>query len=114
MGVRAAQNRCIDRRLKRNVPSKSRIQTPAATGLYCRRTYASQLMRDRKMTTTIETNKSPHLLMWAAGIAVIVFSGTGIAAIMGWIPTSMGHTADTTELATPAKPAVAKNTGSTQ
>ena len=37
-----------------------------------------------------QVNKSPHPLAWAAGIAVILFSAAGIAAIMGWIPTSTG------------------------
>lgn len=31
------------------------------------------------------TERSPQLLMWIAGIAVIVFSAAGVAAIMGWI-----------------------------
>ncbi len=35
-----------------------------------------------------QANKSPHTLFWIAGIAVTVFSVAGIAAIMGWIPTS--------------------------
>jgi outer membrane lipoprotein SlyB len=35
-----------------------------------------------------QANKSPHTLFWIAGIAVTVFSAAGIAAIMGWIPTS--------------------------
>ncbi len=35
-----------------------------------------------------KTNKSLHPLAWVAGIAFIVFSGVGIAAFMGWIPTS--------------------------
>ena len=43
------------------------------------------------MNTTVADSKSPHLLMWIAGIAVILFSTAGIAAIMGWIPTSMGR-----------------------
>ncbi len=34
--------------------------------------------------------KSPHALLWITGIAVILFSATGIAAIMGWIPDSFG------------------------
>jgi outer membrane lipoprotein SlyB len=37
-----------------------------------------------------QTSNSPHPLMWLAGIALIVFCGAGVAAIMGWIPTSMG------------------------
>jgi outer membrane lipoprotein SlyB len=35
-----------------------------------------------------KTGKSPHTLFWIAGVAVTVFSAAGIAAIMGWIPTS--------------------------
>ena len=35
-----------------------------------------------------KASKSPHTLFWIAGIAVTVFSAVGIAAIMGWIPTS--------------------------
>jgi outer membrane lipoprotein SlyB len=35
-----------------------------------------------------QAGKSPHKLFWIAGIAVTVFSAVGIAAIMGWIPTS--------------------------
>ena len=64
---------------------------------------------------TTQTDKSPHLLMWIAGIAVILFCAAGIAAIMGWIPTSMGRTSDNIEpvksgklSANTAKPAAAK------
>ena len=61
---------------------------------------------------TTQTQSSPHLLAWFAGIAVILFSAAGIAAIMGWIPTSMGRSADNAELvqlpANTAKPAAAK------
>ena len=35
-----------------------------------------------------KASKSPHTLFWIAGIAVTVFSAVGVAAIMGWIPTS--------------------------
>lgn len=52
---------------------------------------------------TTQTARSPHLLMWIAGIAVILFSAAGIAAIMGWIPTSMGQSRDNTELVAPGK-----------
>ena len=55
------------------------------------------------MTTTVAASKSPHLLMWIAGIAVILFSTAGIAAIMGWIPTSMGRGSASVEIAAPAK-----------
>lgn len=43
------------------------------------------------MTTQVtKTGKSPHPLAWVAGIALILFCAAGIAAIMGWIPTSIG------------------------
>ncbi|MCR4300609.1 MAG: glycine zipper 2TM domain-containing protein [Sulfuricaulis sp.] len=35
-----------------------------------------------------QVDKPPHLLMWAAGIALILFSVAGIAAFMGWTSTS--------------------------
>ena len=38
----------------------------------------------------MHVKKSPHPLLWITGIAVILFSAAGIAAIMGWIPTSTG------------------------
>ena len=46
------------------------------------------------MNANIAESKSPHLLIWIAGIAVILFSAAGIAAIMGWIPTSMGRSTE--------------------
>ena len=57
------------------------------------------------MNTTVADSKSPHLLMWIAGIAVILFSTAGIAAIMGWIPTSLGRGNSSVEIAAPGKPA---------
>ncbi len=47
-----------------------------------------------------QVNKPPHLLMWIAGITVILFSVAGIAAFMGWISTSKD---DPGNNATPAK-----------
>ena len=41
-----------------------------------------------------QTNKSMPPLLWAAGIAIILFSIVGIAAFMGWIPNSIGNTAE--------------------
>jgi outer membrane lipoprotein SlyB len=55
------------------------------------------------MNTTVQTTESPRLLIWFAGIAVILISGVGIAAIMGWIPTSMGRTADGIATSAPYK-----------
>jgi outer membrane lipoprotein SlyB len=57
-----------------------------------------------------ELNKSPHALMWIAGIAITLFCAAGIAAIMGWIPASTGSPGDAAKLAaapaqsTPVKP----------
>ena len=55
-------------------------------------------------TQVIKASKSPHLLIWIAGIAVTLFCAAGIAAIMGWIPTSIGGTSDNAPLATLEKP----------
>jgi outer membrane lipoprotein SlyB len=62
-----------------------------------------------------QPNKSPHTLFWIAGIAVTVFSAVGIAAILGWIPTSTSSPSESVVAANPpvvaaapAKPAVAK------
>lgn len=41
-------------------------------------------------TSSPRTSAKPHALIWIAGIAVTAFSLAGIAAIMGWIPSSMG------------------------
>jgi len=67
------------------------------------------------------TYKSPNVVIWIAGIAVILFCATGIAAIMGWIPTSMVRNADKMELVdsgTPptatVKPAAAKRPASSE
>jgi outer membrane lipoprotein SlyB len=61
-----------------------------------------------------QPNKSPHTLFWIAGIAVTVFSAVGIAAILGWIPTSTSSPSESVVAANPpvvaaapAKPAVA-------
>lgn len=51
-----------------------------------------------------QVNKFPNPLMWIAGIAVILFCGAGIAAIMGWIPTSIGHPAEVAEPASLERP----------
>ncbi|OGA22280.1 MAG: hypothetical protein A3I02_04500 [Betaproteobacteria bacterium RIFCSPLOWO2_02_FULL_67_26] len=59
-----------------------------------------------------QDRKSPHTLFWIAGIAVTVFSAVGIAAIMGWIPTSTSSPNETIALTkqptAPAKPAAAR------
>jgi len=45
-----------------------------------------------------QAKKFPPILLWTAGIAVIVFCTAGIAAFMGWIPTSMSGTSDSVVL----------------
>ena len=62
-----------------------------------------------------QANKSPHTLFWIAGIAVTVFSAAGIAAIMGWIPTSISSSSESVVVAKPPKTAAAStNTASAQ
>lgn len=41
-------------------------------------------------TQATQVSKSPHPLVWIAAIALIVFCAAGVAALMGWIPTSLG------------------------
>jgi len=64
------------------------------------------------------TDSFSHPLMWTAGIAVILFSALGIAAIMGWIPTSMGRGSESGVMTAPGNqsgdatnPATGKATG---
>lgn len=64
-------------------------------------------------TQIIKTGQSPHPLAWIAGIAVILFCVAGFAAIMGWIPTSIGgsgnlETDKSVKKSTQAKPPQAK------
>jgi outer membrane lipoprotein SlyB len=46
-------------------------------------------------------SNSPHALFWIAGIAVTLFSAVGIAAVMGWIPTSMGSPSESIAVVPP-------------
>lgn len=59
-----------------------------------------------------QVRKSLHPLFWITGIAVILLSAVGIAAIMGWIPTSTGtpgnNAASEKLSSSTAKPAVPK------
>ena len=41
-----------------------------------------------------ESGKSPQAIIWIAGIALILFCAVGIAAVMGWIPSSVGGSSD--------------------
>lgn len=41
-----------------------------------------------------QANKSNRAIIWTACIALTVFCAAGVAAIMGWIPTSLGGSPD--------------------
>jgi outer membrane lipoprotein SlyB len=56
--------------------------------------------QQKEINMEMQTNKPLHLLIWIAGVAVILLSVTGVAAIMGWIPTSMGHNNDSAPIST--------------
>ncbi|MES2355212.1 MAG: glycine zipper 2TM domain-containing protein [Pseudomonadota bacterium] len=51
-----------------------------------------------------QAKKSPHALIWIAGTSVTLFCAAGIAAIMGWIPTSNSSNADTVNFSTAPAP----------
>lgn len=51
--------------------------------------------------------KSIHPLIAAAGIAVILFCVVGIAAVMGWIPTTIGKSGASTAVSKPDTPPAA-------
>lgn len=42
-------------------------------------------------TQLVNTSRSSNAMMWIAGTAITVFCATGVAALMGWLPTSTGH-----------------------
>lgn len=44
--------------------------------------------QDARMET--QSNEPLHSLDWVADLALIVICGAGFAALMGWIPTSIG------------------------
>lgn len=41
-----------------------------------------------------QSGKFPQAVIWIAAIALTLFCGVGIAALMGWIPNSMGGASD--------------------
>lgn len=57
------------------------------------------------MAAAVTRTTSTHLLAVVAGIAIILFCAAGIAAIMGWIPTSIGSTRESAVLADKEKSA---------
>ncbi len=46
------------------------------------------------VTMDTQANRSNRGIIWTAGIAITVFCAAVIAAIFGWIPTSIGSSAD--------------------
>lgn len=42
-----------------------------------------------------QSGKFPQAIIWITGIAVTLFSAVGIAALMGWLPNSIGRASDT-------------------
>ncbi|MBE0625256.1 MAG: glycine zipper 2TM domain-containing protein [Burkholderiales bacterium] len=42
-----------------------------------------------------QSGRFPQAVIWVAGIALTLFCAVGIAAVMGWIPNSMGGPGDT-------------------
>jgi outer membrane lipoprotein SlyB len=60
-----------------------------------------------------QASKFPHPMMWIAGVAITVFCAAGVAAIMGWIPTSIGRPGDNAaapQVSAPQPPAPAART----
>src|SRR5665647_265339 len=41
-----------------------------------------------------QSGKFPQAIIWIAGIALTLFCAVGIAAVMGWIPNSIGSAGD--------------------
>jgi len=56
-----------------------------------------------------QADRSPHLLIWIAGVATSLFCAAGIAAVIAWMPTAIGSPKDQASLTesslTPAQPA---------
>jgi len=57
--------------------------------------------------TELQSGKFPQAIVWIAGIALTLFCAVGIAAVMGWIPNSMGGTGDKSVVGQQAASAVA-------
>lgn len=70
-------------------------------------------MNTQIKTVEPQSGKFPQAVIWIAGIALTLFCAVGIAAVMGWIPNSMGGAGDRSALdlqsANSASPAAAKS-----
>ena len=51
-------------------------------------------MEAQVSTIEPQSGKFPQAVIWIAGVALTLFCGVGIAALMGWIPNSMGGSSD--------------------
>jgi outer membrane lipoprotein SlyB len=56
----------------------------------------------------------PQSMIWIVAIAVVLFSVTGMAALMGWLPPSMGFSSQSGPPLTPALTRASTNHASTQ
>ena len=55
-------------------------------------------METQVKTIEPSSGQFPQAVIWIAGIALTLFCAVGIAALMGWIPDSMGGSSDKTVL----------------
>lgn len=55
---------------------------------------------------TTESKRAIHPMMLIAGVSLVVFCAAGTAAVMGWIPSSIGHTDESSETAKVNQPAI--------
>jgi outer membrane lipoprotein SlyB len=62
-----------------------------------RRSFKARNLKGSKMNTTF-IKKSPHPLIWVTGVAIILFCMAGLAALMGWLPTSIGSPNDSVKI----------------
>lgn len=65
------------------------------------------------MNTPITSKPTHHPMMIAAAVAIILFCLAGTAAIMGWIPSSVGNSASTGELTPSDRAALASRLADT-
>ena len=63
------------------------------------------------MNTNVNNSRQP--LLWIVGVAIVLFCAAGIAAIMGWVPTSIAGGNSSTLAAAPA-PAPTKTSAPAQ
>lgn len=57
---------------------------------------------------------SPQIMIWLVGFAIIVFCATGVAVLMGWIPSTLGQSASELELEKKAVAPASTQSGKSQ